>query len=683
MKKLSLFVVFALIFSLFPAAGALPPDIGGGDFDGYIVKLKDIDGPRLFSDVLKDLDAVCPGENLFRADDPAEIEKLDKLGLLEYAEPNYTVSLFALPDDPLYEYQWALQDIGIEAAWDAGLTGEGVKIALIDSGLNAGHEDLAGVSILQGENFMDGTSDVTDTLGHGTFIGGIIAAASNNGKGIAGMTSDVSLIPLKCFQSTSDTSVEYIYKAIYRAIDYYEADIINLSLGVANNLRAFREAIDYAESRNVVILSAVGNNYNTTLFYPAAYDTVIGVGSVDKRHRHSTFSQINSSVFVVAPGEDLTGLGISSNSAYYSEQSGTSFAAPHVTALVAMALDYNPKLTAAQIRDVLAASSDDLGTSGYDHYFGHGLINVEEFVAQLATYGNGNTAPEAVQETHSASALYAGGKSESAVVNMDGWFTDEEGDKLSYVVYSSTAAGKVLIDGSILTFAPAASDADKSVRLIIEARDRELKSEMNAILVVGVTSEGRSEESLARFVDLDGHWARKFAAFAVETELINGMDKEHFAPDTTLSRAMFVTLLGRLSGDTMKGYTHEYLDVPDGMWYTDSVAWASFYGIVAGVDPGQFGPDVQISRQQIAAFIYRFAMQYGLIVDSTLPGVYYGYTDTAGIADWAADAMLWAVSNGIIGGRTGTTLDPDGNATRAEAAAILLRFVNTFMSSTR
>ena len=676
MKKTGLVIALMLIFAGLLFAGAFSEPAAAEsepEFDGYIVKLRDIPSTQLFSSMVESLDAVYACDHLYKVNELSEIEELRQRGLVEYAEPNYIVQLFADINDPYYEKQWNVTEIGTPAAWDAGLSGDGVRIGLIDSGLNIGHEELSEANYSEGENIVDGTSDVTDYLGHGTFIGGVIAAAVNNEKGIAGMASRATLIPLKCFSSTSDTSVMHVITAIYKAINVYDVDIINLSLGLAEDLQSFRAAIKYAEESGVIVVSAVGNNYSTRIFYPAAYDSTIGVGSVDRLGNHSSFSQINSSVFIVAPGEELISLGYESADSY-AQGKGTSHAASHVTALAALALEYNPKLTPAQFRDILATSADDLGIQGYDQYYGYGRINIKRAVEELQKYGTGNTPPVAVEQTHSAQASYI----EPTVIDIQDWFTDEEGDELKYSIYSSTASGTISIDGSQLIYEPSAADAEKSIRVIIEARDREAKSEVNAILNISVYSDAVPPlGGFEAFADLDGHWARNHIAFVVDYGIMNGVDSTNFAPDMAVSRAMFVTILSRMSQESLTGYSHSFSDVPPG-WYSDSVAWASSKGIVSGISAGSFGPEMDVSRQQIAVFLYRYAVLYELTGDGSRSGVYYGYEDAGNIADWASDAMLWAVSNGIISGTTDKMLNPEGNATRAQAATMLLRFINTF-----
>ncbi|MGE4354537.1 MAG: S8 family serine peptidase, partial [Oscillospiraceae bacterium] len=274
-------------------------------------------------------------------------------------------ALAVLSDDPYFYKQDNLQHIGYEAAWAQGLDGRGVRIAVIDSGVYTDHEDLVSTNILPGINLLDRSSNVEDTSGHGTFITGMLVAERNNGIGISGMVDKASVVPLKCFSSGRQTDSRYIVSAIYMAVDEYSCDVINLSLGISENIPALSEAVDYAVDKGVIIIASVGNTGGTSLMYPAAYDNVIGVGSVTLTDTSSYFSQRNTSVFVVAPGEKIISMGTDFKDSYM-EGSGTSFSAVHVTALAAIAKQYNRSIDCDAFKELLKDSTVDLGTEGYD-----------------------------------------------------------------------------------------------------------------------------------------------------------------------------------------------------------------------------------------------------------------------------------------------------------------------------
>ncbi len=147
----------------------------------------------------------------------------------------------------------------------------------------------------------------------------------------------------------------------------------------------------------------------------------------------------------------------------------------------------------------------------------------------------------------------------------------------------------------------------------------------------------------------------------------------NFEPNAATSRAMLVTILYRLEGEPEVNSVNPFSDVADNQWYTDAVIWASENNIVSGYGDGLFGPADNITREQFAAILYRYAQSK--YYDTSATANLSGYTDAASISSWAVTAMKWANAESLIIGRTATTLDPTGNATRAEAAAILMRFI--------
>ena len=168
-----------------------------------------------------------------------------------------------------------------------------------------------------------------------------------------------------------------------------------------------------------------------------------------------------------------------------------------------------------------------------------------------------------------------------------------------------------------------------------------------------------------------GIWYYDSVQYVFSNGLMGGTGNGRFSPDLTTSRGMIVTILYRLEGSPASpGST--FTDVSAGQWYSDGVAWASANGIVTGYPDGSFGPDDTITREQMASILYRYARYKGY--DVTVRTQLDRYSDAGQVADYAADAMSWAVGSGIITGTSGTTLSPAGSATRAQAAVILARF---------
>ena len=181
-------------------------------------------------------------------------------------------------------------------------------------------------------------------------------------------------------------------------------------------------------------------------------------------------------------------------------------------------------------------------------------------------------------------------------------------------------------------------------------------------------------------------WFYRAVRFAYSGGLMTGTSADAFAPNTNLTRAMLVTILHRYAGEPNSPLSSLlsplFTDVAEGTWYTDAVAWASANGIVEGVGDNRFDPDAVITREQLAVILYRYASVAQLSVVSgqwSVDGGYGqvdlgSYTDGGLTSGWAADAVRWAVAQGIITGVSDTSIAPQGSATRAQTATMLQRF---------
>lgn len=272
-------------------------------------------------------------------------------------------------------------------------------------------------------------------------------------------------------------------------------------------------------------------------------------------------SQHNSSVYVTAPGVSIVSTTINDN---YARGSGTSYAAPFVTAMAAAAkAQWGDSLTTARFQKLLQCCATDKGAAGYDEYYGHGIINLHSFAVAMG------------------------------------------------------------------------------------------------------------------YDDLLDHWGYSYAISATDLGLFEGTAPRTFSPDTNMSRAMFVTVLGRLYeskiGPTIANSTDPFTDTEDNTWYSQYVSWAASNGIVDGYSATCFGPNDSITREQAAAIMYRFSTTY-LGAGSVNSSALMSYSDNQAVSDWAVNPMAWAVSNGIIQGTSSTTLSPQGSALRAQSATIIVRY---------
>ena len=177
----------------------------------------------------------------------------------------------------------------------------------------------------------------------------------------------------------------------------------------------------------------------------------------------------------------------------------------------------------------------------------------------------------------------------------------------------------------------------------------------------------------ASFADVsDEDWYAGAVDFVVSRKLFNGTSAFSFSPDLFMTRAMLVTVLHRYAGTPASGGTG-FSDVPSGQWYSSAISWASENGIVNGMGNGLFDPNGNVTREQTAAILYRFADSVGADISKTAP--LSSFSDSTKVQSWAGTAMQWAVGSGLING-IGGCLQPQGNATRAQLATIFMRFID-------
>ena len=190
--------------------------------------------------------------------------------------------------------------------------------------------------------------------------------------------------------------------------------------------------------------------------------------------------------------------------------------------------------------------------------------------------------------------------------------------------------------------------------------------------IVTIAANGRTFSDVA-----DSAWYREAVGFAVSHELFNGVSDTEFAPTKSMTRGMFVTVLARLADQEDYSGNAEFTDVASDAWYAAGVAWASSKGIVSGYGDGKFGPNDEVTREQMALIMYNFtkAMGYDITGSASLDK----FSDSASVHSWAADAMKWAAGTGIMSGNTDGTLNPRGTATRAQVATIMMNYVEVLL----
>jgi subtilisin family serine protease len=291
---------------------------------------------------------------------------------VEFAQPDYQLTVSATPDDPSFGSQWGLTDIGAPTAWNTS-TGNGkITVAVIDSGLAYNHPDIkanvwhdvtdppsAGITV--GYNFVSSNANPADDNGHGTHVAGIIGAVGDNGVGVVGVNWHVQIMPLKFLDSSGSGYTSNAVRALNFAVNH-GAIIVNASFGGGGYDSAMAAAIANARAHGVIVVTAAGNDgtdNDTTPEYPASYssDNLVSVAAIDQSDHLASFSDYGKTVSIAAPG-----VGILSTlpNGKYGSYSGTSMAAPFVTGALALVWGDHPTWTYKQVIAAVLNTADRL-----------------------------------------------------------------------------------------------------------------------------------------------------------------------------------------------------------------------------------------------------------------------------------------------------------------------------------
>ena len=288
-----------------------------------------------------------------------------------------------LPNDPLWTSAQSsyLAPLKLDRAWDLS-KGGGVTVAVVDTGTDLGHPDLAG-QLVGGFNALNPGAPPQDDNGHGTMVSGIVAARTNNNRGVVAMAPNAKVMPVKVLDSTGSGTDSDIATGITWARTH-GAKVINLSLGGSFDDPMLAQAVHNAILANVVVVAAAGNDSAETVEFPAADPGVLAVSATDHFGALTSFSSFGWRVDVAAPGLDVTSTTLGGG---YATESGTSFSSPIVAGVAALIRAKQPTWTQAQVTARIRSTARDAGVPGVDAAFGHGLVS------PLAALGGPPAAP--------------------------------------------------------------------------------------------------------------------------------------------------------------------------------------------------------------------------------------------------------------------------------------------------
>lgn len=297
------------------------------------------------------------------------------------------------PNDPYLGTSWQYAKAGIDETWNAVDTDNEIVVAVLDTGLDVNLADLEG-RITNGYDFINDTSNMTDTQGHGTMVSSTIAAVADNGIGIAGAAglANVKIAPYRIGDKSLNNNA--ITAAIMDAANREDVRIINLSVGSYEYNQSHADAIAYAISKGKIIIAAAGNHGaeqegDDPYYYPASYPGVISVGSIGLNGKVASFSQYNDEVDLYAPGESLVVLQPNNSSGW---QDGTSFSAGIVSGISATLLAQDPSLTPAEVEALLRDTAQSLSETG--QVYGSGLVQADQALEALKSQTPSDKAQE-------------------------------------------------------------------------------------------------------------------------------------------------------------------------------------------------------------------------------------------------------------------------------------------------
>ena len=386
-KYLRMLISFSLVLVLalgFAGQGALASNSDAGGQGRYIVIFSTgvneaAKGAlvKQFGGVVAEPIALLGNANVVLLPPPA-VQALLQTGKVLRVEEDAVVNAIAKPapgQQPAETLPWGIDKINANDVWP-GSTGAGIKVAIIDTGIDKDHPDL---TVAGGQNFVTirGTVDPSkwdDDNGHGTHVAGIVAAL-DNAIGVVGVAPGASLYAVKVLDKRGSGYLSAVINGIQWAITN-GMQVINMSLGTTSDIQSFHDACDLAKEHGIVVVAAAGNSGDTDpdddVNYPGRYSSVIAVAATDSGDVRAYWSSDGIEVAVSAPGVNI-------NSTYkgggYAVLSGTSMASPHVAGTVALILFAQPSSSPDDVKAKLQSTAHDLGPAGWDRYYGTGLID--------------------------------------------------------------------------------------------------------------------------------------------------------------------------------------------------------------------------------------------------------------------------------------------------------------------
>lgn len=297
----------------------------------------------------------------------AMVERLARHPHIKFAERDQLTRPNASVSDPFAGSQWHLGKIGAFDAWNLS-QGSGVTIAILDTGVDASHPDLVS-RLVPGWNFFNNSADTSDAYNHGTKVAGSAAAAMNNSIGVAGVSGQAKIMPIRISDATGYGSWSAMAQGLTYAADR-GVRVANISYSSAATSASVLSAAQYMKNKGGLVFVSAGNTGAVSA--TAQTTSAIVVGATDASDLRSSFSTFGPVVRLAAPGSSIYS---TTNGGGYAPVSGTSFSSPVAAGVAALVMAANPSLSSAQVEGILFSTAVDLGSAGRDDYFGNGRVN--------------------------------------------------------------------------------------------------------------------------------------------------------------------------------------------------------------------------------------------------------------------------------------------------------------------
>ena len=499
---------------------------------------------------------------------------------------------------------WGAAEMGLEQLRNdketmAHLSGRHVRVAVLDTGADMTVPLFAERPFSPDSyDFVNKTAALTDVptggaAGHGTMIASLLYDL---------LPEQAELMVLRVFDDSGSASRTMILNALEYARTH-GADIINMSLGwerADSTFTFLNDMLDRLQAQGIPVICAAGNSgADANACYPASYETTISVSAVNSTLNFESFSNYGSSVDFAAPG---SGIRLITLGGAEKTDKGTSFAAPHVTAVAADML-LCKDLAPALLYQTLKENSEDLGYEGKDVNYGWGFPRITEFVKTAVghTWSEWAETKPATQdaEGEETRTCVCGAAETRATPKLPprppvNPFSDVSAEDYFFapVLWAVNSDPQITNGTTPATFSPNASCT---------------RAQMVTFLW---RAKGCPEPKTAQspFEDVQNPNAYYYSAvlWAVENEITTGVDRTHFAPDSTVTRAQTVTFLWRLAGKSAAQAENPFADVAAGSYYFAPVLWAVENNITTGMDKTHFAPDIPCTRGQIVTFLYRY-----------------------------------------------------------------------------